>query len=217
MGLDDIFVLFQSRIKIRVDNPLLYQFVLDAVIDDFRVVLGADAGQRRLFRFGDPQAVKRILDVIGNVVPVGFHLGVRADISDDIVHIEFTDIRAPVGIFHMIKDIEGFEAEIEHPLRFVFLFRNFADNVFREPCFRLVGIVKILFKIIHIAEIGEGIDFLTFCVQFFFPFFDQLFFFISHSPASYSACPLKASYPLASMVWMSDASPLLTMRPLMRT
>ncbi len=106
MGLDDIFVLFQCRIKIRIDDALLHQFVLDAVVDDFRVVLGADAGQGCLLRFGDAQAVERIFDIVGNVIPVGFHLCVRADVSDDIVHIEFTDIRTPVGIFHVVKNIE---------------------------------------------------------------------------------------------------------------
>ena len=138
MGLDDVFIFFQSRIEVGIDDALLDQFILDAVVDDFRVVLGTNAGKGCLFCFRNPQAIKGIFNVIRHVVPVGLHLSIRADIGDDVVHIEFTNVRAPVRIFHMVEDIQRFEAEIEHPLRFVFLFRNFTDNVFRQAGIRLI-------------------------------------------------------------------------------
>ena len=67
-------------------------------------------------------AVEGIFDVIRYVVPVSFHLSVRADVGDDVIHIEFADIRTPIRIVHMVEDVQRFEAEIEHPFRFVFLF-----------------------------------------------------------------------------------------------
>ena len=199
MSLDDVFIFFQGRIEVGIDDALLDQFVLDAVVDDFRVVLGTDAGEGRLFGFRDTQAVEGVFNVIGDVVPVSFHLSVRADISDDVVHVEFADVRAPVGIFHVVEDIQRFEAEIEHPLRFMFLFRNFTDDVFRQTGIGLIGIGKIFLKVIHVAEVGEGIDLLAFFSDFFFFLFDQFFFFlidqlffiISHSCTSYY--PLYAS------------------------
>lgn len=191
VGLDDVFIFFKGRIEVGVDDALLDQFVLDAVIDDFRVVLGADAGEGCLFGFRDPQAVEGIFDVIRYVVPVSFHLSVRADVGDDVIHIEFADIRTPIRIVHMVEDVQRFEAEIEHPFRFMFLFGNFADNIFRQAGIGLIGIGEIFLKIIHIAEISKGIDFLTFFCQFFFFLFDKFFFVISHSCTSYY--PLYAS------------------------
>ena len=45
MSLDDVFIFFQGRIEVGIDDALLDQFVLDAVVDDFRVVLGTDAAR----------------------------------------------------------------------------------------------------------------------------------------------------------------------------
>ena len=159
---DDVFVLIESRIKVGIDDALLDEFVLNAVIDDFRVVLSADTGQGRLFRFGNAQSVKGIFDIVWYFVPIGLHLGIRANVSDDVVHIEFTDIRTPVRIFHAVEQIQGLEAEIEHPLWFVLLFRDFPNDVFRKASIGLIGIGKIFFKVIHIAEISKGVDGLAF-------------------------------------------------------
>ena len=81
----------------------------------------------------------------------------------------------------------------------MFLFRNFTDDVFRQTGIGLIGIGKIFLKVIHVAEVGEGIDLLAFFSDFFFFLFDQFFFFlidqlffiISHSCTSYY--PLYAS------------------------
>ena len=56
MSLDDVFIFFQGRIEVGIDDALLDQFVLDAVVYDFRVVLGTDGGEGRLFGFRDTQA-----------------------------------------------------------------------------------------------------------------------------------------------------------------
>ncbi len=42
---------------------------MDLVVDDFGLVLGADAGEELPLGLGDAQAVERLLDVLGHVVP----------------------------------------------------------------------------------------------------------------------------------------------------
>ena len=72
MGPYNIFVLFQCRIKVGVDHALLYQFILDAVVHHFGVVLGANPCQRGLFCFGNTQPVKGIFDFVRHIVPAAF-------------------------------------------------------------------------------------------------------------------------------------------------
>ncbi len=103
MGFDDVFVFFQCRIKICIDDALLYQFILNAVVHNFGVILGADTGKRCFFGFRNPQAVESIFDIVGYIVPVGFHLRVWADIRNDVVHVQFADIGTPVRVVHFIE------------------------------------------------------------------------------------------------------------------
>ena len=86
--LDQVLVLDERRFHIGVDDALLHEAFLYAVIDDFRIVLCADARERRLLRFGDAEAVERVLDVLGNFLPISRHLRIGAHIGDDLVHIK---------------------------------------------------------------------------------------------------------------------------------
>ena len=174
MSLNDIPVFPQCRFKVRVDDALLHQLFLNTVVYDFRIVLGSYAGQGRLFRLGNPQSVEGVLDVVGHVVPAGFHLRIGPNIGNDVVHMEFADIGTPNRIFQMVKNIQRFQTEIEHPFRFFFFCRNSPDDVFRQAGLGFIGIGKVLFKVIYIAEIRKRFD----RPAFVFPF---LFRRISHS------------------------------------
>ena len=86
--LDQLLVLDERRFHIGVDDALLHEAFLYAVVDDFRIVLCANARERRLLRFGDAESVERILDVLGNFLPVSRHLRIRAHVGDDLIHIQ---------------------------------------------------------------------------------------------------------------------------------
>ena len=93
--LNNIAVLLECRLHIRVDDPLLYERLLNRVIDHLGVVLCSDACERGLLRLGNPQTVKRILDVLGNLIPVADHLRIRTDIGHDLIHVQRRQIRPP--------------------------------------------------------------------------------------------------------------------------
>ena len=71
-------------------------------------ILRTNAAQRSLFRFGNPQPVKGILDILRHFLPAAGHLGIGLHIGHDIVHMEFFEGRAPGGQFQRIINFEGF-------------------------------------------------------------------------------------------------------------
>ena len=163
--LDDIFIFLKCRIKICIDNALLDKVFLDAVINDFRIILGTYTRKGSLFRFRNAQTVKGILDIIRNVVPVRLHLRIRTDIGDDIGHIKTADIRAPHRVRHLIVDIKRFQAEVAHPFRLILLFGNLLDDVRCQASIGLIGILEVIPEVIHVSEIVDGIENLLFLVQ----------------------------------------------------
>ena len=169
-----IFMLFQGRVKVRIDDALLDQFFLNAVVHDFRIVLRADASKGCLLRFGDAETIERILNVFGHFAPIGFQARIGTYIRNNIIHLKFADIGPPVGIIDGIEQLQGLQAFFEHPGRFILLPGNFPDDVFRKARFRLISIVEIFFKVIYIAEIGKGIN--------RFPFPGQSCFFSHPAP-----------------------------------
>ena len=93
--LDELRVFLHSRLKIDVDDALLFQLFLDIVIDHFRVVLRADTGERFLLRFRDAEAVKGVTDILGEILPARFHVRLRTHIGIDVLHIQLGNIRSP--------------------------------------------------------------------------------------------------------------------------
>ena len=124
---DNILMLTHSSLHIGVDNTLLDHILLNGMIDNLRVVLRADATQRRFLSLRNPQTVKRIFDILRNFFPASRHLGIRLDISDNIIHMEFLKARPPARQLKGIVDRQRVQAKIQHPLRFMLTHRNVAD------------------------------------------------------------------------------------------
>ena len=104
--LHDVFVFVETRFKIGIDNPLIQEVLLNAVVDHFRVVLSADAGEHGFFfRLGNAQLIESAADFFGDVVPVGGQIRVGANIGNDLVHIHFRQIRSPRGVFFFVKNL----------------------------------------------------------------------------------------------------------------
>ena len=154
--------------EVGVDDPLLHQFILDAVVHHFRIVLGTYSGQRSLFGFRDPQTVEGIFDVLGEIIPAGAHPGIGPHVGDDIGHVQAADIRAPYRIGNLVIKVQGFQPGVQHPFGFVFLGRDFPDYIRSQPCFRLVFVIGSLLEIVHVAEISQCVDGLPFFLQFLF-------------------------------------------------
>ena len=93
--LDELRVFLHSRLKVDVDDALLFQLFLDIVINHFRVVLRADTGERFLLRFRDAEAVESVTNILGKILPAGFHVRLRTHIGIDVLHIQLGNVRPP--------------------------------------------------------------------------------------------------------------------------
>ena len=171
---DDVLMLRKRRLHIRVDDALFDEIFLDAVVDDLRIVLRANTRETLLLlRLWDAEAVKRVLDVRRDFLPVARHLRVRADVRDDLVHVEFGDVRSPRRKRERIVGRERLQAEVEHPCRVVLARRNVADDLLREPRFRLVA------RVVRVLDVVErALDVL-----------DVRFFLLSHPHHSPACAP----------------------------
>ena len=127
----DIFVFPKGCFNICVDNTLFNQVFLDGVIHYFRVILSTYTSQGLLFCLLDTQAVKGPLDIFRHFVPASRHLlSLRLYIGINIFHIQAGNIRNPVWNFHFVVNLKGFQPEVQHPLRFIFIGPNIAYDIF---------------------------------------------------------------------------------------
>jgi hypothetical protein len=62
-------VLAERGVRVEEDHALLLEVLLQLVVDDLRLVLGADAGEILLLRLRDAQLVPGVLDVRREVLP----------------------------------------------------------------------------------------------------------------------------------------------------
>ena len=130
-----------SPVHIRVDHALGSNLVAHIVINQLRVVLRADAGERLALRLRDAEAIKGVLDVLGHILPVVLHPGLRADIGGDVIHVQPLDRRTPVRQGHFVVDLQSMQAELLHPHRVMLFLRQFVDDLRRQTCLHTVGIV----------------------------------------------------------------------------
>ena len=76
-------------------TPFFWQVLAEAVVDDLRLVLGADAGEELALGLGDAQLVEGVLDVGRHVVP-GLALAVGGlHVVVDVVEVQLGRGRRP--------------------------------------------------------------------------------------------------------------------------
>ena len=116
--LDDLRVLAQALVHAHEDHADLAELLADGVVDDLRVVLGADAGEELALRLGDAQLLERLLDLVGHVVP-GLLLALgRLAVVDDLAEVEVLDALGDPGRHRAGHEVViGAESELEHPVR----------------------------------------------------------------------------------------------------
>lgn len=140
----------QGFLNTGVDDAHLGRRVLHVVVDELGVVLRADACQVATLGLGDAQALKGVLDVVGHRLPVVLLVGVGLDVGDDVVHVQALDGGAPRRVGEAIEDLEGLEAQVEHPLRLVLLGADLAHDVGRDAG------VEALESLLAIGEVVEA-------------------------------------------------------------
>ena len=126
--LHQVGMLAQRRVGIDEDDALLLQVLAQAVIDDFRLVLGTDAGQELALGLGDAQLVERVLDLGRNVVP-GLALAVgRLHVIVDVVEVQLRELATPRRRRLLAEDLQCLEPEFAHPGGLVLHLRDLVDD-----------------------------------------------------------------------------------------
>ena len=115
--LDDVLVLAQRRVHVEEDDALRLEVGLELVVDDLRLVLGADAGEVLLLRLGDAELVPGVEDLGREVVPLVDLLLGRPDVVVDVVEVDLREVAAPGRERARVEVVERLVAELAHPRR----------------------------------------------------------------------------------------------------
>ena len=107
------------------------------MVDDFGLVLGADAGEELAFGFGNAEPVEGTLDVLGDVVPTLALLFGGAEVVEDVVEVDGAEVGAPGRHRLGEEDLERVVTEAAHPLGFVLDFRDLIDDLMGQAFFGL--------------------------------------------------------------------------------
>ena len=133
-------MLAQRRVHVGEDHALGLELLVDLVVDDLGLVLGADPGEEFALRLGDAEPVEGVLDVLGDLAPVAAVLLRGADEVVDVVEVDLAEVAAPFRGRARVEVLERLEAEVAHPLRLVLVVGDRFDDLAREALRRLVGV-----------------------------------------------------------------------------
>ena len=114
------------------DDALLFQVFLHVMVNDFGFVLRGYAGQELLLRFRNAQLVESFLDFFRHFLPRFALLFGRLHVVRDVVEIEIVQVAAPIRHRHAVENVQGFQAEFQHPFRLVLDPGNFLDDLARQ-------------------------------------------------------------------------------------
>ena len=89
-------MLAQRGVHVGEDHALGLELLVDLVVDDLGLVLGADAGEELALGLGDAEPVEGVLDVLGDLAPVAAVLLGGADEVVDVVEVDLVEVAAPV-------------------------------------------------------------------------------------------------------------------------
>ena len=135
----------QCTLHIGIDNTLCSDFLTNIVINQLGIILGTDTGQWLSLCFRNTQTLKCILNIFRHIGPFGFHLRIRSDISNNLIHIQAFYRWPPIRHCHLIVNLKRMQTKKFHP----FLFGQFLHNFRRQSCFNPVCVFFIIFKIIY--------------------------------------------------------------------
>ena len=144
---EKVYSMVNTMTQGRSQQSVIFFFV----IDQFGVILRAHARQRFAFRLRNAQPLKRVFDILRHVAPLGLHPRIRADIGDDVIHIQPFDGRTPVRHAHVLIDLQRLQAEKLHPRGIVLFSGNLLDDGRSQARAELECVFLIVFEIVDAA------------------------------------------------------------------
>ena len=113
--LEDLWVLLHPLVGTHEDDAELLQVFAHGVVDDFGVVLRANARKELALRLRDAESLEGLLDLVGDVVPrLLFSLRWLA-VVDDLREVELREVATPHRHRTGLKVLVGAEAILQHP------------------------------------------------------------------------------------------------------
>jgi hypothetical protein len=137
-------------------TPIL-ESCLDRVVDDLRVVLGADAGKELALGLRNAEALERRLDLVRDVVPRLLFAFGRLAVVDDLVEVDLVEIAAPLRHGPGKEVLVGAEAELEHPVRLVLEAADLLDGFAGQAALRLGQVDDVIVERELFASVGDDL------------------------------------------------------------
>ena len=125
-------------VHVEEDDALALEVVLQLVVDDLGLVLGADAREVLLLGLGDPEPVPRVEDLGRQVLPLVSLLLGRLDVVVDVVEVDAREVGAPARHRAREEVVERLVTERAHPVGLGLVVGDDVDQPVREALGRLV-------------------------------------------------------------------------------
>src|SRR5215207_2827030 len=123
--LDDVLVLAQSRVHVQEDDALLFELLLQGVVDDLGLVLRPDTCQALPLGLRDAELLECVLYVVGHIIP-GAALVLHGPY---VVVVHPGEVAAP-GRGRLLQErLQRLEPELQHPLRLVLVLGDHGDDL----------------------------------------------------------------------------------------
>src|SRR5215207_9021407 len=119
--LDDVLVLAQSRVHIQEDDALLFELLLQGVVDDLGLVLRPDTGQTLPLGLRYAELLEGVLYVVGHIVPGATLVLHRPYVVVDVVVVHRGEVAAPGRGWLLEERLQRLQPELQHPLRLVLM------------------------------------------------------------------------------------------------
>ena len=128
-SVEELGVLAQRRVGVHEDDALRFELLVDLVVHDLGLVLRGDAGDEALaLGLGDAEALVRVADLLGELLPrAGLLLGGAHEVLD-VVEVDLAEVGAPRGHRLALEQLQALEPGLEHPLRLVLQGRDAAHD-----------------------------------------------------------------------------------------
>src|SRR5215203_6053469 len=118
---DDVLVLALTRVHIQEDDALLFELLLQGVVDDLGLVLRPDTGQALPLGLRYAELLEGVLYVVGHIVPGATLVLHRPYVVVDVVVVHRGEVAAP-GRGRLLEErLQRLQPELQHPLRLVLM------------------------------------------------------------------------------------------------
>ena len=147
--LDELLVLAQAGVHVEEEHALLLEILLELVVHDLRLVLGAHAGEVLLLSLGNAELVPRVEDLRRQVLPALRLLLGRADVVVDVLEVDVVQVPAPLRQLPGEEVVERLVPELAHPVGLVLVLGDRLDDLVRDST---AGLEEVVLRLVRVRE-----------------------------------------------------------------